>query len=79
VLEAHGWEAISPGLHKNSLEGDWKGMSRLITDEILGEVAVSGTCETIGQKLRDRYQGLLDRVSWYQPYKVKMDEGTRIC
>jgi len=75
VLEAHGWEAISPELHAESLAGDWKGMSRLITDEILDEVAISGTYETIGRKLRGRYKGLLDRVSLYQPYGVKVDEG----
>src|SRR5215470_6354410 len=70
VLEAHGWEAVGPELHEKSLDGDWKGMSRLISDEILNEVAISGTYETIGRKLRERYEGLLDRVSLYQPYEV---------
>lgn len=74
VLEAHGWEAIGPELHQKSLDGDWKGMARLIRDEILDEVAISGTYETIGQKLRERYDGLLDRVSLYEPYLLKMDE-----
>ena len=60
VLEAHGWEAISPELHQKSLDGDWKAMSRLITDEMIDEVAVSGTYEIIVQKLRQRYEGLLD-------------------
>jgi probable F420-dependent oxidoreductase len=76
VLEAHGWEAISPELHKKSLEGDWKGMSRLITDEIMDEVAISGTDQTIGQKLRERYEGLLDRVSLYQPYEAEVTQET---
>jgi probable F420-dependent oxidoreductase len=74
VLEAHGWESISPELHAKSLEGDWKGMSRLITDEMMDEVAVSGTYETIGGSLRERYEGLLDRGSLYQPYEVNADE-----
>ena len=74
VLAAHGWEAAGPELHRKSLEGDWKGMARLITDEMLDEVAVSGTHESIGKKLRERYAGLLDRISLYQPYESAVDE-----
>jgi probable F420-dependent oxidoreductase len=75
VLAAHGWEAVGPELHRKSIEGDWKGMARLITDEMLDAVAVSGTYETLGKKLRDRYAGLLDRVSLYQPYDLPGDEA----
>jgi probable F420-dependent oxidoreductase len=78
VLEAHGWEAISPELHAKSLAGDWKGMSRLITDEMMDEVAISGRYDTIGQKLRERYAGLLDRVSMYQPYEVRMNQDQKL-
>lgn len=77
VLEAHGWEAVGPELHEKSLDGDWKGMSRLITDEIMDEVAITGTYETIGQKLRERYEGLLDRISLYQPYEANVGEERR--
>ena len=76
VLEAHGWESISPELHAKSLAGDWKGMSRLITDEMVGEVAISGTYATIGQILRKRYGELLDRVSLYQPYEVRAEDDS---
>jgi probable F420-dependent oxidoreductase len=74
VLAAHGWESLSPELHQRSLDGDWKGMARLITDEILDAVAVSGTYETIGKKLREKYAGLLDRIALYQPYETKADD-----
>jgi len=75
VLAAHGWEEIAQELHGKSLAGDWKGMARLITDEILDAIAVSGTCESIGNKLRERYAGLLDRVTLYQPYATLVDES----
>jgi hypothetical protein len=52
VLGSHGWEAIGPALHHKSLAGDWKGMSRLITDEMLDVIAVTGTYENIGRKPR---------------------------
>jgi probable F420-dependent oxidoreductase len=77
VLAAHGWEAIGPELHKKSLAGDWQGMTRLITDEMLDTIAVSGTYESIGRKLRERYAGLLDRISLYQPYEISGDESQR--
>jgi probable F420-dependent oxidoreductase len=74
VLAAHGWEGIVPELHDKSLQGDWKGMAALITDDMLSTIAVSGTWDSIGPKLRQRYDGLLDRLALYQPYEVAMDE-----
>lgn len=74
VLAAHGWEAAGPELHRKSLEGDWKGMAKLITDEMLDAVAVSGTYETIGKKLREKYAGLLDRIALYHPYENSADD-----
>jgi len=73
VLTAHGWEGIGPNLHQKSLESDWNGMTRLITDEMLDTIAVNGTYESIGGKLRERYAGLLDRISLYQPYEASVD------
>jgi len=75
VLASHGWEAIGPELHQKSLAGDWEGMARLITDEMLDVIVVSGTYENIGAKLRERYAGLLDRVALYQPYETSVDES----
>jgi probable F420-dependent oxidoreductase len=75
VLTSHGWEGIITELHRKSLEGDWKGMTRLITDEMLDMIAVSGTYESIGAKLRERYAGLLDRIALYQPYDAMLDES----
>jgi hypothetical protein len=46
-------------------------MARLVTDEMLDEVALSGTYESIGPKLRERYNGLLDRIALYKPYESK--------
>ena len=69
VLAAHGWESLTLALHRKSVEGDWKGMADLITDEMVAPYAVTGTYATIGQKLRERYAGLLDRTALYQPYQ----------
>ena len=75
VLAAHGWEGIAPELHQRSLDGDWTAMARLISDEMLDAIAVSGTYESVGTKLRERYAGLVDRIALYQPYESLVDES----
>ena len=65
VLAAHGWESLNRELHQKSLDGDWRGMAGLITDEMLDVFAVFGTWEDLASKLRERYEGLLDRISLY--------------
>jgi probable F420-dependent oxidoreductase len=74
VLATHGWQDLVPHLHRKSVEGDWKGMADLITDEMLNTYAVVGTYETIGAKLKERYEGLLDRTALYQPYQPGLDD-----
>ncbi len=73
ILATHGWEHLTPELHQRSLQGDWKGMAGLITDDILAEVAISADWSDLGRKLRERYSGLLDRVALYQPYDARFD------
>jgi probable F420-dependent oxidoreductase len=68
VLAAHGWQDLVPHLHRKSVEGDWKGMADLITDEMVDTYAVTGSWEDIGRLLRARYAGLLDRTAFYQPH-----------
>jgi probable F420-dependent oxidoreductase len=75
VLACHGWEGVTRELHGKSMQGDWPGMARLISDEMLDEFAVCGTYDTIGAKLRERYAGLLDRMALYQPYDAQVDDS----
>ena len=74
VLAAHDWQDIIAHLHRKSVEGDWKGMADLITDEMLDTYAVTGTYDTIGAQLKKRYEGLLDRTALYQPYQPNLDD-----
>ena len=77
VLETHGWQGIGPDLHQKSLEGDWQGMARLISDEMLADIAVTGTSSEIGRKLHERYAGMLDRISLYMPYEWQPEEAVQ--
>ena len=78
VLAAHGWQDIAPQLHRKSIEGDWKGMADLITDEMLDTYAVTGTHDTIAARLTERYAGLLDRTAFYQPQKLQVLDDPRL-
>ncbi|MGE0821680.1 MAG: TIGR03617 family F420-dependent LLM class oxidoreductase [Candidatus Binatia bacterium] len=69
VLETHGWGEVSGKLSAKAAAGDWAGMAREVTDEMLDEFCISGPIDEIGKKLRARYDGLLDRVSLYLPFR----------
>jgi probable F420-dependent oxidoreductase len=74
VLAAHGWQDVGPHLHRKSIEGDWGGMARLITDEMVDTYAVTGDWDTIAARINERYAGLLDRTGFYQPHQPGLDD-----
>ncbi len=74
VLAVHGWQDLVPHLHRKSVEGDWKGMADLITDEMVDTFAVTGTWETIAARVQERYAGLLDRTAFYEPHQPGLDD-----
>jgi len=78
VLAAHGWQDLAPHLHRKSVEGDWKGMADLITDEMLDTYAVTGTHDTIAARIQARYAGLLDRTAFYQPDQPQAVDDPRL-
>jgi probable F420-dependent oxidoreductase len=74
VLAVHGWQDLTPQLHRKSIEQDWEGMTSLITDEMLDTYAVIATYDTLAARLKERYAGLLDRTALYQPYQPNQDD-----
>lgn len=62
VLEQHGWGDLHPELHRLSKLGEWEAMGGLIDDEMLGAFAVVGPVDTIAGALRNRCEGVVDRV-----------------
>src|SRR3989338_1722290 len=65
VLEMHGWGATARSLQKKSIAGDWEGMSREISNEMLDEFAIIGTYPELAQKIRKKSHGVIDRLSLY--------------
>jgi probable F420-dependent oxidoreductase len=68
VLETHGWEDVGERLGKLARDKKWDEMPQLITDEMLRTFAVEAAPEEVGSALRDRYEGLIDRVALYLPF-----------
>jgi probable F420-dependent oxidoreductase len=69
VLELHGWGELQPELNALSKQGEWVKMGELIDDEILNTFAVVAEPDAIGAELTKRWTGLVDRCSFYAPYK----------
>ena len=69
VLDAHGWGDLQAELNALSKRGRWEEMGNLITDEVLDAFAVVGRLQELPALAVARYGDLLDRVSFYAPYR----------
>lgn len=67
VLEVHGWGELQPELNALSKQGRWQEMGGLIDDEVLHTIAACGTPGEVAAHIRDRVDGISDRVCLYQP------------
>lgn len=63
VLDSHGWGDLQPRLNALSKEGKWQEMSKLLSDELVAEIVISGMPEEVGERIRERSAGWCDRVS----------------
>jgi len=78
VLEIHGWGGLQEELNALSKRGDWVEMGKLIDDEILNTFAVVGEPETIAPELHRRYGDVIQRISFYAPYKSDPDRWRQV-
>jgi probable F420-dependent oxidoreductase len=74
VLHAHGWGDAGERLTEKAAKGKWNEMNAEITDDMLEIFTVTGTFDKIAGKIKERYQGLLDRFSFYFPYQPGTDD-----
>ncbi|WP_448626527.1 TIGR03617 family F420-dependent LLM class oxidoreductase [Geodermatophilus sp. URMC 64] len=79
VLELHGWDALGEELHALSVsrrEDKWTAMRDLVGDDVLEAFAVVGAPEELGARVRERFDGLVDRFSVYASYPSSLDLWT---
>ncbi len=70
VLELHGWGDLQSELNTLSKRGEWVEMGELIDDDVVEAFAVVCPIDQVATEVRNRYEGLVDRFSFYAPYKV---------
>jgi probable F420-dependent oxidoreductase len=76
VFDLHDWGETAERLSTLASRGQWADMPPLITDDILAEFTLRGTWAELPAKVQEKYEGLLDRVSYYFPYiPGQLDEG----
>ncbi|MGI9052689.1 MAG: LLM class F420-dependent oxidoreductase [Ilumatobacteraceae bacterium] len=78
VLDLHGWGGLQEELNGLSKQGEWVQMGKLIDDEILNTFAVVGPPEQVGPELHRRYGDVVDRISFYAPYKSDPDRWSQV-
>jgi probable F420-dependent oxidoreductase len=67
LLEYHGYESLGKELSALMRQGDMAAMPKLVPDALLEEVAIIASPAELPRKLRQRYEGILHRVSLYFP------------
>ncbi len=75
VLELHGWQATGEQVQQLARQGRWAEMGDLISEDMLNEFAVVAPAEQLARRVRERYEGLLDRVGYYFPYQPGADDA----
>jgi len=73
VLELHGWGDLQDDLNRLSKDGKWVEMGDLIDDEILDTFAIVAEPSQIATRFTARFGDVVDRLSFYAPYKSDPD------
>jgi probable F420-dependent oxidoreductase len=66
ILAVHGWEAAGAAIAAAFRRGDFRAMSAAVSDDMLDEIAITGTPDEVRQRLR-AWEGLADHVLLYSP------------
>jgi probable F420-dependent oxidoreductase len=78
VLDIHGWGGLQDELNTLSKQGKWIEMGKLIDDEILNTFAVVGEPEQVAPELHRRYGDVIQRISFYAPYKTDPTRWSKV-
>jgi len=67
VFELEGWGSVADELKTMAARERWQEMPSLITDEMLDVFVLRGKWADLPKQVLQKYEGLLDRVSYYFP------------
>jgi probable F420-dependent oxidoreductase len=74
VLEVHGWGDLGDELRALTRQGRWDDMDALVSDEVLNTFAVIAPPDELAGVIKERYAGLLTRVSFTPPDDLDPDQ-----
>jgi probable F420-dependent oxidoreductase len=78
VLDVHGWGELQPELNALSKQGRWEDMGRLIDDDVLHTIAACGSPAEVAAHIRDRVEGVSQRICLYQPGPIAVESLAEI-
>jgi probable F420-dependent oxidoreductase len=78
VLELHGWGDLQDELNALSKQGKWVEMGGLVDDEMLNTFAVVAEPEQVATQLSGRYGDVIQRVTFYAPYRSDPDRWQKV-
>ena len=78
TLAFHGRPDLPAALNDLTKQGRWRDMGSLIDDEVLDLFSVTGKPEEIGPAVLARFDGILDRVALYAPYRHEPEPWSRV-
>jgi probable F420-dependent oxidoreductase len=74
VMDLHGWSDVREKLSRLAVRKRWDDMSALITDDMVAEFAIICSWSELPKKIREKYEGVLDRVTLYRPFDPTQDQ-----
>lgn len=75
VMDLHGWTEAAEMLSAHAARGEWAEMPVLITDEMLNEFCLVTEESGLAEQLKNRYDGIADRLSIYTPFVPREKDG----
>ncbi|MBX3000636.1 MAG: TIGR03617 family F420-dependent LLM class oxidoreductase [Caldilineaceae bacterium] len=71
VMDLHGWSGVREELSSLAGRKEWASMPGLITDEMVDQFAIVCPPQQLASRIREKYAGILDRVTLYIPFDPK--------
>jgi probable F420-dependent oxidoreductase len=68
VMNLHGWKDVAERLSDLASHGQWAEMAGLVDDQILSAFAVRCQPGELPSALKEKYQGVADRLGLYIPF-----------
>ena len=75
VMDLHGWSGVAEKLSAHASRGEWTELPMLITDEMLNEFAIVTDENKLADELKQRYEGIADRLTLYTPFLPGEKDG----